>query len=156
MIYGFDTDDEHVATAALMVYSVWRSRNTQRYKVTPDVWGQIERFTKSAAKRAQSLAQFLEALKPRLYAETLSPRAMQVGVKGNIPLLAMGSGAVLEVAAPEEQREFLVGVIERANQREVLRRLYRETAYVILLVRDRLEREKPLESRAAKLLEDDE
>lgn len=107
-----------------VVYAVWRSRDTARYRVTLDVWSQVERFTKAAAKRARTLPAFVEALKPRFYAGTLSPRAMEAGVKGPVPLLALGSGAVLEVAAPEEQREFMVGVIERADQRAVLRKLY--------------------------------
>lgn len=156
MIYAFDTTDEHAATAALLVYATWRSRDTGRYKITPDVWSQVERFVKAAAKRARTLADFVEELKPRLYAGTLSPRAMEAGVKGPVPLLALGSGAMLEMAAPEDQREFLVGVIERADQREVLRRLYRQTAWVVLLVRDRLERERPLESRVAKLIHEED
>ena len=36
MIYGFDTEDEANATAALLVYATWRSRDTARYRVTPD------------------------------------------------------------------------------------------------------------------------
>lgn len=81
---------------------------------------------------------------------------MEAGVKGPVPLLALGSGAVLEVAAPEEQREFMVGVIERADQRAVLRKLYAETAWVVLLVRDRLERERPVESRIARMVNEEE
>lgn len=156
MIYGFDTDDAAAATAALLVYATWRSRDTSRYRVTPDVWSQVERFTKAAAKRSTTLAAFIEALKPRFYAGTLSPRAMEAGIKGPVPLLALGSGAVLEVAAPEEQREFMVGVIERADQKAVLDRLYRETAWVVLLVRDRLERERPIESRVARMVQEED
>lgn len=156
MIYGFDTEDEANATAALLVYATWRSRDTARYRVTPDVWSQVERFTKAAAKRATTLPAFIEALKPRFYAGTLSPRAMEAGIKGPVPLLALGSGAVLEVAAPEEQREFMVGVIERADQKAVLDRLYRETAWVVLLVRDRLERERPIESRVARMVQEED
>lgn len=156
MIYGFDTEDEANATAALLVYATWRSRDTSRYRVTPDVWSQVERFTKAAAKRATTLPAFIEALKPRFYAGTLSPRAMEAGIKGPVPLLALGSGAVLEVAAPEEQREFMVGVIERADQKAVLDRLYHETAWVVLLVRDRLERERPIESRVARMVQEED
>lgn len=143
MIYGFDTDDQHAATAALLVYAIYRSRNKQRYKVTPDMWGQIERLTKSAAKRAESLPAFIEALKPRLYCETISPRWMAAGIKGDISMLA--SGDELIAFNNEDQREFLTRVLETSDHRSALGRLYRETAWVILLVRDRLEREKPIE-----------
>lgn len=66
MIYGFDTSDEHAATAALLVYAVYRSRDKARYKASPDMWEQIERFVKDSAKRAKTLPQFIESLKPRL------------------------------------------------------------------------------------------
>lgn len=149
MRYGFDTDDLDAATAALLVYVVWRSRDRARFKVTPDVWGQVERFTKSSAKRATTLPRFLEALKPRLLCATLHPRAMEVGMTGVIPLVELGTGefAQVEPRDGEPQREFLTGVLRAANERRVLDLLYRETAWVILLVRDRLERERPLERR---------
>lgn len=152
MIYAFETENEHAATAALLVYAVWRSRDVAAYKITPDVWGQVEGFVKSAAKRSKTIPEFIEFLKPKLKCATLHPRAMEAGIKGPVPLLAMGSGAVLEVAAPEEQREFLVQVMERSDHRAVTTLLYRQTAWVIALVRDRLERERPLESRVAKAL----
>jgi hypothetical protein len=151
MIYGFDTDDEHAATGALLVYATWRSRDQARFRVTPDVWSQVERFVKASAKRAVTIPQFLELLKPRLSCGTLAPWAMQVGLRGPTPLLSMGSGQVLEVATPEDQREFMAGVMERADHRAVIDRLYRETAWIVLLVRDRLERERPIEARAQRI-----
>lgn len=32
MIYNFDTSDENAATAAFLVYAVYRSRDTKRFK----------------------------------------------------------------------------------------------------------------------------
>jgi len=147
MIYGFDTDDLHEATAALCVYAVWRSRDKARFKVTPEVWSQAERFVKASAKRARTVPEFLEALKPRFCCGTIHPRAMAVGIKGT-PTLTTESGEIIELgSAAEEQREFLTGVLARVNQRTVIDLLYKQTAYLILLVRDRLERERPIEAR---------
>lgn len=151
MLYGFDTSDGAAATGALLVYAVWRSRDMRRFKITPDVWGKIERFTKASAKRADSLPRFLEALKPRLLCDTVSPRWMAVGLAGEIPAVVTDDGVRLQVGAPEGQREFLAGVFERADHTATLDALYRETAYVVLLVRDRLERERPIETRFAAL-----
>ncbi|MFN7175203.1 MAG: phytoene desaturase family protein, partial [Thermaurantiacus tibetensis] len=81
---------------------------------TPDMWGQIERFTKAAAKRADSLPRFLETLKPRLSCDTLAPRAMAVGLAG-APTVALGDGAFAELAPAAGQREFLTAVLERAD-----------------------------------------
>lgn len=149
MIYGFDTDDTETATAALLVYAIYRSRDQSRYKVTPDMWSQIERFTKSAAKRARTLAEFMDGLKPRLACGAISPRWMAVGIRGDISLLATvnrdGRTEYIEVAGGEDRREFLTGVLARVDDRRVIDQLYRETGFIILLVRDRLERERPAE-----------
>jgi hypothetical protein len=154
VIYAFDTEDPVEATAALLVYAVYRSRDVQRFKVTPDLWGQIERFTKSAAKRARDIPDFLERLKPKLLCETLAPRAMQVGVKGALVPLRTVAGEYLEpgTGAAGTEREFLVGVVRAVDEPAVVRTLRDKTAWVILLVRDRLERERPVEQRFARLL----
>lgn len=148
-LHGFDTDDPHAATAALLVYAVWRSRDVARFKITPTVWEQVERFTKAAAKRADSLPRFVEALKPRLMCGTISPRWMAVGMAGDIPAVVTEDGVRIQVEPEGERREFLARVFAEANTAATLDRLYRETAYIILLVRDRLERERPLEARFA-------
>ena len=145
MIFSFDTDDPSAATAALLVYAIWRSRDARRYKITPDVWAQVERFTKASAKRARTVPAFLESLKPRLACGTIHPRWMETGIKGLLPI-GDSAGHVAYIQAADS-REFLTGVLSACDEREVLRRLYRETAWVILLVRDRLEREKPIEDK---------
>ena len=41
MIYNFDTDDKSVGTAALIAYAIYRSRNKQRFKVTPEMFSKL-------------------------------------------------------------------------------------------------------------------
>lgn len=152
MLYGFDTEDPACATGALLIYAIYRSRDRRRYRVTPDMWAQIERFTKAAAKRAHRISHFVETLKPRLMCGTIHPRWMEVGIRGDISLLAVpnsAGGTDYVRYADSEQREFLTRVIEQSDQRAVIRALYTETAYCVLLVRDRLERERPIEQRHA-------
>lgn len=72
---------------------------------------------------------------------------MAVGIKG-MPTLTTDRGEILELGGDQaEQREFLTGVLARVDQRRVVDLLYRQTAYCVLLVRDRLERERPIEAR---------
>lgn len=155
MIYGFDCDDQPSATAALLVYAVYRSRDSKRFKVTPDMWGLIERSVKASAKRATSLPRFLETLKPKLSCATLSPKWMEVGMAGELTLTPIQSGGFVQLADDSERREFLSGPINDADDPAVIAVLYRETAWVILLVRDRIEREKPIEKRFAAIDIDD-
>ena len=149
MHYGFDTDDHNAATGALLIYAVYRSRDRRRYKITPDMWGQIERFIKAAAKRAQTLPAFLEALKPRLACDSLRPAAMRAGLSGMLTIArrtnSAGQTEYVQKGEQGEQREFLTRALARVEARAVLDLLYRETSWIVLLVRDRLEREKPIE-----------
>lgn len=154
MIFGFDTTDEQAATAALLVYAVYRSRDKRRFKISLDMWDQIERFTKDSAKRSKSIPHFIEALKPRLSCGSISPRWMHVGMAGEAPLTIVydADGKMrhaIQLSADRDigKREFLTRIIDRADGAAVVRKAYLETAFVVLLVRDRLERERPIEQQ---------
>jgi len=151
MIYQFDTDDREAATAALLVYAVYRSRDSRRFKVTPDMWAKIERFVKASAKRARTVPAFLESLKPRLSCGTIHPQWMQAGIKGVIGRTdAIGNTEYIQRG---DSREFLTGVLADCDERTVIKKLYKETTWAILLVRDRLEREKPVEAELTAVVE---
>jgi hypothetical protein len=63
----------------------------------------------------------------------------------------MPDGSAVQVQ-DKGRRQFLTDLLQEVDHREVLDYLYRKTSLVVLLVRDRLEREKPIE---AKFEEDD-
>ncbi len=151
MLHGFDTDNRAAAVAALTVYAVWRSRDVKRYKITPDVWAQVERFTKAAAKRAGNIPEFIEALKPRLHCDTLKPRAMEVAELGWPPYVVTEHGEIVKTAL-DDKRQFLTAIVGNADHRAVVGLLYRETSWIILLVRDRLERERSIEAQINKVI----
>jgi len=151
-IFGFDTDSDNHATAALLVYAVYRSRDIKRFKVSTDMWSKIERFVKASAKRARNLSLFLENLKPKICCESISPKWMSVGYKNDLSLLVNKDedgqiNDIVEVAGKEEQREFLTVVLRNASHKIVIDKLLKETTYIIMLVRERLEREKPIEKK---------
>lgn len=153
MYYNFDTEDHGTAVAALLVYAVYRSRDVKRFKVTPEMWGQIERASKGVAKRARDLGEFIERLKPKLMCQTIHPRWAKTLPDGMLTMKMMPDGSFASVE-DRGRRQFLTDVLQEVDHREVLDILYRKTSLVILLVRDRLEREKPIESRFEK--EDEE
>lgn len=146
MYYNFDTGDHRAAVAALLVYAIYRSRDTKRFKVSLDMWGMIERATKSASKRAGDLGDFIEKLKPKLHCPTIQPRWATTIPEGMISMRVLPDGSIAQVE-DKGRRQFLTDVLQEISHREVLDYLYRKTALVVLLVRDRLEREKPIESR---------
>jgi len=147
MLYGFDTDDGNAATAALCLYAIYRSRNPKRLKVTPDFWGVIERAVRSTAKRATTIPVWIEKLKPKLGCETISPRWAATDAGGLITMLPDPRTGELMQVGGRPKREFLTSIIGEADNKAVLEVAYKQAAYVVLLVRDRLEREKPYEAQ---------
>jgi len=146
--YGFNTGDENAALGALLVYGIYRSRDVKRFKVTPDMWGVIERAVKSSAKRALNLHDFIERLKPRLMCSTLKPKWMATDEEVLLSPVTMAvnreTGEIIQ-KQDKGRRQFWVEILEEVDHQAVLDILYRKTSWVIALVRDRLERERPLE-----------
>ena len=145
MIYNFDTSSENSAVAAFLVYAVYRSRDMRRFKVTPGMWDTIERAVKSVAKRADDLPEFIEKLKPKLACASIKPKWARTEIMSGSYL--EGPTGEIIIKGNENRREFMTGVIEDADDRAVLDVLYKKAAYVVLLVRDRIEREKPYEAQ---------
>ena len=148
MFYGFDTSSEEAAIGALLVYGIYRSRDMKRFKITPDMWGIIERAAKSSAKRALDLHDFIESLKPRLSCSTLKPKWMATDEEALLSPVAMAvnreTGEVIQ-KQDKGRRQFWVEILEQVDHQAILDILYQKTSWVIALVRDRLERERPLE-----------
>jgi hypothetical protein len=142
--YGFDTKTEDAGIAALLVYGVYRSRDMKRFKITPDMWGIIERAAKSSAKRALDLHDFIEKLKPKLSCSSLKPRWMKTESKYLMTMVENADGSFSQIA-DQGRRKFWVEILEEIDHEPVLAILRDKTAWVIALVRDRLERERPLE-----------
>lgn len=145
MYYGFETSDENAGLAALLVYGVYRSRDVKRFKITPDMWGIIERAVKSSAKRALDLTDFIEKLKPKLHCSSLHPSAMATGAQLNTVTMAINyeTGELIE-KQDKGRREFWVHILDTADHQAVLMQLYKRTSLIIALVRERLERERKL------------
>jgi len=144
MYYGFDTSDENAAIGALLVYGIYRSRDVKRFKVTPDMWGMIERAVKSSAKRAMDLNDFIEKLKPKLHCSTIKPQFMKTDLDTFTMYRDLDTGEIYHLQ-DEGKREFWVRLLEECDHEKVLERLYQRTSLIIALIRDRLERERPLE-----------
>lgn len=154
MIYGFDTKDENAALGSLLVYGIYRSRDMGRFKVTPDMWGVIERAVKASATRAMDLYDFIEKLKPKLSCSTLHPRWMKTDMTEIVTMyMDKETGELIAPGGQGERRQFWVQELEAADHEAVLKTLRYQTARTIALVRDRLEREKPIEAQLTKLTE---
>jgi hypothetical protein len=153
MIYGFDTRSQEAALGALIVYGLYRSRDVKKFKVKPDMWTTISNAVGGCALRSVDLWEFIEKMKPKMHVGTLNPRWMAVD---HDPVISMyvdpETGELIEKGGQQlgERRQFWVDVLDSANHEAVLYLLANRTSYIIALVRDRLEREKPYEAIIAK------
>lgn len=155
MYYGFITNDENAAIGALLVYGIWRSRDMNRLKITPDIWGMVERATKSSAKRAMDLTDFIEKLKGKLKCSSLKPQYMKTDTDVISMHVDPTTGEIIQLE-DKGRREFWVNLLEEADDKAVLEKLYTKTSLIIALVRDRLERERALEARGIIKYEEEE
>lgn len=57
------------------------------------------------------------------------------------------------IVSGDKGRQFLTEIIESGHDSEIMNYLYKETARVIMLVRERLERERPVEGKLEKIIE---
>lgn len=85
-----------------------------------------------------------ESINPKWCDSGMSVMAAYEDEQGNI------------VVSGEKGRQFLTEIIESGEDQEILYQLYKETARVIMLVRDRLEREKPIEAKLELIVEGEE
>lgn len=140
MLLGFNTENEVKAKAAMLVYVIYKSRDAKRGPSGLDMWGQIERFAKAAAKRSEGVDDFVDSFKRKMACSTINPYWMRNDASAtNATVLKDGS----IISFKEDMRIFGIEIFEDGEEgKEIVDCLYRKTQIVVLLVRDRLEREK--------------
>lgn len=140
MIYGFDTKNKEQATAALLVYVIYRSRDLKRFKVSTKMWEQITNFAKLSAKKSLTLPEFIERFRKPMCCEAIQSRHCKVDEHAGHAAKMLEDGTLF--VAGDEQKAFLTTIVNEANAKKVLDLIYKETAFVIHAVRERLEAEK--------------
>jgi len=150
MFFGFNTENSTVAAGALLVYATYKSRDVKRGPSGYDMWEQIERFTRRAAKRADDVSDFLNKFKPLMACGTLNPRFCKTGVAANNAVIEE-DGSVIVKSEESPHRDFMIAITEapQEEQEKVVDCLYSQAQRIILLVRDRLEREKDYEGESS-------
>jgi hypothetical protein len=127
MTYGFNTDDKNHALSALVIYQIYRSRDTKKFKISLKMWTQIADFAKLAAATSHNLAQFIEKFKEPM-------------ICGDVRPFAKALAQELEFDA--ENRHYLTEMLGDCEHDDVLFAIENETAYIIMYVRERLEIDK--------------
>lgn len=132
MLYQFDTDSLSHAKAALLLYGMYRSRKKESPLNGLETWDRFQTFVRGACLKATTTAEFVQAFCKKAKIDSVKPRYFSTGD----PVLMSGTGELISSAGIEDYR---LGILADDS----LMRLYNtESLYLIMLVRERIQREK--------------
>ena len=125
MLYQFDTDSLSHAKAALLLYGMYRSRKKESPLNGLETWDRFQTFVRGACLKATTTAEFVQAFCKKAKIDSVKPR-----------YFSTGTGELISSAGIEDYR---LGILADDS----LMSLYNtESLYLIMLVRERIQREK--------------
>ena len=132
MLYQFDTDSLSHAKAALLLYGMYRSRKKESPLNGLETWDRFQTFVRGSCLKATTTAEFVQAFCKKAKIDSVKPRYFSTGD----PVLMPGTGELISSAGIADYR---LGILADDS----LMRLYNtESLYLIMLVRERIQREK--------------
>lgn len=132
MLYQFDTDSLSHAKAALLLYGMYRSRNQNSPLNGLETWDRFQTFVRGACLKANTTAEFVQAFCKKAKIDSVKPRYLSTGDPVAIP----GTGELIMSA---NMADYRLGILADNS----LLKLYNtESLYLIMLVRERIQREK--------------
>ena len=132
MLYQFDTDSLAHAKAALLLYGMYRSRKKESPLNGLETWDRFQTFVRGACLKAGTTAEFVQAFCKKAKIDSVKPRYLSTGD----PVVMPDTGELIVSGGLSDYR---LGIIADDS----LLRLYNtESMYLIMLVRERIQREK--------------
>ncbi len=132
MLYQFDTDSLDHAKAALLLYGMYRSRNKNSPLNGIETWDRFQTFVRGACLKASTTAEFIQAFCKKAKIDSVKPRYLSTGE----PVMIPDTG---ELIMSSNVADYRLSILADSN----LLRLYNtESLYLIMLVRERIQREK--------------
>ena len=144
-IYGFNTEDKNYASASQIIYSIYRSRDTEKFsaKASKSYWGAVEAFCKKSARGSTTVIRFIERFKKEMEAKTIQTMFLNTDLMPFKVAVIDHNGKVV-IPNKSKLHTYLTNIIKSLDDRKILDILLEETAYIIMLVRERIETEKEL------------
>lgn len=132
MLYQFDTDSVVHAKAALLLYALYRSRDDKSPLNGVETWERFGAFLRGACLKSTNTAEFAQNFCAKAKIESIKPKYLDTGE----PVLMPDTG---ELISGSGVRDYHLNVFE---DNTILPLLEREPIYIIMLVRERIQREK--------------
>ena len=133
MQFEFDTDNVKRGEAALLLYAMYRSRNTSTTPLTgKETWSRFAKFIKGAALKSATTAEFCDNFCKMAHVESIKPAHLKSGAG----YIQMPDGSIIE---SENVTNFQTKIFE---DNELMPLFQKESQILIMLIRERIQREK--------------
>lgn len=132
MQYKFATDDLSHARAALLLYAMYKSRNKNSPLNGLETWDRAASFIKGACLKSNTTGEFVEEFCRKAKIDSIRP--CYLGTEDPVLILETG-----ELILSSEFRDYRLEILE---DNKILKLFNREALYIIMLVRERIQREK--------------
>lgn len=132
MCYKFDCDELSHAKAALLLYAMYKSRDKNSPLNGLETWDRFQAFVRGACLKSHTTAGFVQEFCRKAKISSVKPRYLDTGD----PIAINDSGEMVLMNGVHDYRLSIIGD-------DSLLDLYNtESVYLIMLVRERIQREK--------------
>lgn len=132
MLYQFDTESLSHAKAALLLYGMYRSRKKESPLNGLETWDRFQTFVRGACLKSSNTAEFVQAFCKKSKIDSIKPRYLSTGE----PVVMPGTGELIMSTGMADYR------LNILKDNSLLRLYNTESLYLIMLVRERIQREK--------------
>lgn len=132
MLLKFDTDDLKRAKAALLLYAMYKSRGANSSLNGLETWERAASYIRAAALKSCNTAEFVQNFCKKAQIGSVKPRYLDTG---ELAVIA-DTG---ELISSENYKDFHMDILE---DDEIYKIIDKESLYIIMLVRERIQREK--------------
>ena len=133
MLYNFSTDNLDRANAALLIYALYKSRDSSSPMTGVDTWSRVESACVGACKKSSTTSEFVTQFKRIAHVGSIKPRYLATHERG---LIRMDDGSLI---ADDGVKEYQIPILEDDRVRRTIERDY---PLIVMLVRERIQRER--------------
>lgn len=135
MYYNFDTDSVEHAKAALLLYAMYRSRNKNSSLNGLETWDRFNSYVRGASLKSKTTAEFVQNFCRLAKVDSVKPKYL--ASEDGLTLLPTG-----DIIESSQYKDFKLKIME---DNSLLRLFEAEGLYLIMLVRERIQRDKVTE-----------
>lgn len=137
MQHNFITEDITKARAALLIYAIFKSRDKNSPLSGVETWNRTESFCKGACLKSSTTSEFVTKFKEMAKVGAIKPTYLSDKIDGK-NYVEMPDGSII---AGDGVKDYQIGILEDNSIRDVIEREY---PLIVMLVRERIQREKML------------